>query len=82
MGDEHAQDSQQEPQQDSALQTPQPDQPHPPVQTDQERFDAQQEEARQVQEGARQRQESSSEDPEPAEGLEAEPLQGGDSSSE
>jgi hypothetical protein len=26
-----ARDSQQEPEQDSALQTPQPDQPHPPV---------------------------------------------------
>lgn len=30
MNDE-AKDSQQEPEQDSALQTPQPDQPHPPV---------------------------------------------------
>lgn len=30
MNDEHK-DSQQEPDQDSALQTPQPDQPHPPV---------------------------------------------------
>lgn len=30
MGDEYK-DSQQDPEQDSALQTPQPDQPHPPV---------------------------------------------------
>jgi len=31
MSDEHPKESQQEPEQDSALQTPQPDQPHPPV---------------------------------------------------
>jgi hypothetical protein len=31
MNDEHPRDSQQEPQHDSALQTPQPDQAHPPV---------------------------------------------------
>lgn len=39
MSDE-VKDSQQEPQDDSALQTPQPDQPHPP--TDQERFEREQ----------------------------------------
>lgn len=31
MGDEHAKESQQAPEDDSLLQTPQPDQPHPPV---------------------------------------------------
>ena len=31
MQEEGPKDSQQEPQEDSALQTPQPDQPHPPV---------------------------------------------------
>lgn len=48
---DEAQDSQQEPKQDSGLQTPQPDQPMP---TEQERFDMQQAEAEQVQRGAQQ----------------------------
>ena len=34
MQEEGPKDSQQEPQEDSALQTPQPDQPHPPVSDD------------------------------------------------
>lgn len=47
--DDRAQDSQQKPNQDSGLQTPQPDQPIP---TEQERFDQRQDEARQQDESA------------------------------